>query len=149
APPRPVAPPAAPPAARPAPARPAPAPAPAPTSRRAGALRPPATPVRVPDRAPGGLRGCGGGDVTLGTHLDTAWVATASRRAGFRVPALPPPDSLLAPLRPLFADADVVLLNVEAAIGDGPAASKCRPGSTACFAMRSPPAAADALRRVA
>lgn len=96
------------------------------------------------------LRICAGGDVTLGTNLDTTWVATASARLGRRVPALPSPDSLLAPLAPLLADADVVLLNVEGAIGEGrPGRRKCAPGSTACFAFRSPPAAAGALRRVA
>jgi poly-gamma-glutamate capsule biosynthesis protein CapA/YwtB (metallophosphatase superfamily) len=73
----------------------------------------------------------------------------ASRRAGAPVPALPPPASLLRPLEPLLTDAEVVLLNVEAAIGEGPAARKCRPGSTACYAFRQPIAAADALRQVA
>lgn len=101
----------------------------------------------APPRRP--LRLCTGGDVTLGTNLDTAWVQTARARLGRRVPALPAPDSLLAPLRPLLADADVVLLNVEAAIGTGPAPRKCAPGSTRCFAFRSPPGAAPALRRVA
>jgi hypothetical protein len=105
-------------------------------------------PVRA-DTA-GGVRVCAGGDVTLGTNLDTTWVHTARSRLGRRVPALPPPDSLLAPLRPLLEDADVVLLNVEAAIGEGPInRRKCAPGSTACFAFRSPVAAAGAMRRVA
>jgi hypothetical protein len=97
-----------------------------------------------------GVRVCAGGDVTLGTNLDTAWVHTARARLGRRVPALPSPDSLLAPLRPLLADADVVLLNVEAAIGEGRInRRKCTPGSTACFAFRSPVAAAQAMRNVA
>jgi poly-gamma-glutamate capsule biosynthesis protein CapA/YwtB (metallophosphatase superfamily) len=42
-----------------------------------------------------------------------------------------------------------VLLNVESAIGEGPAPSKCGPTSTNCFAFRSPPASARALRAVA
>jgi len=63
-----------------------------------------------------------------------------------RVPALPPPGALLAPLRALFGDADLALVNVEGAIGDGPAPPKCAAGSTACFAMSQPVAAADALR---
>ena len=105
-------------------------------------------PVRADTAA--GVRVCAGGDVTLGTNLDTTWVHTASGRLGRRVPALPAPDSLLAPLRPLLADADVVLLNVEAAIGEGPInRRKCAPGSTACFAFRSPVAAAGAMRRAA
>ncbi|HEX5872464.1 MAG TPA: CapA family protein, partial [Longimicrobium sp.] len=108
----------------------------------------PRTPLPQADTA--GVRICSGGDVTLGTNLDTAWVHTARARLGRRVPALPPPDSLLAPLRPLLADADVVLLNVEAAIGEGRInRQKCAAGSTACFAFRSPVAAAGAMRGVA
>ena len=103
----------------------------------------------APVEAARGIRICAGGDVTLGTNLDTAWVHTARARLGRRVPALPPPDSLVEPLRPLLEDADVVLWNVESAIGDGPAnRRKCAPGSTACFAFRAPAATAGALRRV-
>jgi poly-gamma-glutamate capsule biosynthesis protein CapA/YwtB (metallophosphatase superfamily) len=99
---------------------------------------------------PAWLRVCAGGDVTLGNNLDTTWVRSASARLGRRVPALPSPDSLLAPLAPLLEDADVVLLNVESAIGSGPPLRhKCVHGSTACFAFRAPPEAAGALRRVA
>lgn len=94
------------------------------------------------------VRLCAGGDVTLGTNLDTAWVRTASARLGRRVAAFPDPDSLLAPVRGLARDADVVLLNVEGAIGTGPAARKCGPSSTACFSFRMQPEAAGALRRV-
>jgi hypothetical protein len=95
------------------------------------------------------LRICAGGDLTLGTNLDTAWVHTARARLGRRVAALPPPDSLVASLRPLLEDADLVLWNVESAIGEGPVnRRKCGPASTACFAFRSPVATAGALRRV-
>jgi poly-gamma-glutamate capsule biosynthesis protein CapA/YwtB (metallophosphatase superfamily) len=97
-----------------------------------------------------GVRICAGGDITLGTNLDTAWVHTARARLGRRVPALPPPDSLVEPLRPLVADAGIVLWNVEGAIGDGPInRRKCAPRSTACYAFRSPEASARALRQVA
>ena len=89
------------------------------------------------------LRICGSGDVLLGTNLDTTW---AIRR---RVTPFPDPDALLAPLRPLVADADVILFNIEGAIGEGPAPPKCRPGSTSCYAFRQPPATADALARFA
>ncbi|HEX5830444.1 MAG TPA: CapA family protein [Gemmatimonadaceae bacterium] len=106
------------------------------------------TRVRLARRA-GVVRVCAGGDVTLGTNLDTSWVRTASRREGRRVSAFPDPNGLLAPLRPLLGDADVVLLNVEGAIGEGPATRKCRPGSTACFAFRQPVPVARALRDVA
>lgn len=97
-----------------------------------------------------GPRVCAGGDVTLGTNLDTTWVFTASQRAGRRVAAFPDPDSLLAPLRPLVRDADVLMLNVEGAIGEGPPPRrKCAPNSNTCFAFRYDPAAAEAFRRLA
>ncbi|HWJ24621.1 MAG TPA: CapA family protein [Gemmatimonadaceae bacterium] len=118
--------------------------------RRARRPVPRPAPVAVAPRARKheGVRVCAGGDVTLGTNLDTTWTATAAARLRRRVPALPSPESLVAPLRPLFAGADVVLLNVEGAIGDGDAPDKCGPTSTACFALRQPPAAAAALRSV-
>lgn len=56
------------------------------------------------------------------------------------------PDSLIAPLRPLFADADVVLINVEGAIGAGPFTAKCGRNSRNCYAFRSDPSAARAFR---
>jgi hypothetical protein len=126
---------------------------------RAPALRArprPTAPARRPGRLTGGRtrqrgpRVCAGGDVTLGTNLDTTWVFTASGRLGRRVAAFPNPDSLLAPLAPLVSDADVVMLNVESAIGRGPVSRrKCAPNSTACFAFRTEPASAGALRRLA
>ncbi|HET7230086.1 MAG TPA: CapA family protein, partial [Longimicrobium sp.] len=106
--------------------------------------------ARVSARARPGPRVCAGGDVTMGTNLDTTWVFTSSGRLGRRVPAFPDPDSLLAPLRPLLADADVAMLNVEGAIGEGaPGRRKCPPNSSACFAFRSPVGAAGALSRAA
>jgi hypothetical protein len=92
---------------------------------------------------------CAGGDVMLGNNLDTLWAARASERLGWRVPPFPDADSLLAPLRPLVRDADVVLFNIEGAIGDGPAERKCRPGSTTCYAFRQPPNVAASLARFA
>jgi Bacterial capsule synthesis protein PGA_cap len=107
-------------------------------------------PAPVAQDTAAGVRVCAGGDVTLGTNLDTSWVHTARARLGRRVAALPAPDSLLEPLRPLLADADVVLWNVEGAVGDGPVnRRKCAPGSTSCFAFRMPAATAQALRGVA
>ena len=94
-------------------------------------------------RAQDTLRVCAGGDVTLGVNGDT--VVKHGRR--ILPPVWPAPDSLIAPIAPLFADADVVLLNVEGAIGDGPA-SKCAAGRKDCFAMRMPAKAAPALRGV-
>jgi hypothetical protein len=95
-------------------------------------------------RAP--VRVCAGGDVTLGTNLDTAWARTATRQLRTRFGQRDDPATLLAPLRPLVADADLVLLNVESAIGQGASESKCGPRSRNCFAFRAPPASAPALR---
>jgi len=106
--------------------------------------------ARVSARARPGPRVCATGDVTLGTNLDTTWVFTASGRLGRRVAAFPDPDSLLAPLKPLLADADVAMLNVESAIGEGPPARrKCAPNSNTCFAFRTQIEAAGALGRAA
>jgi hypothetical protein len=96
----------------------------------------------------GPVRVCAGGDVTLGTNLDTAWTRVASTRLRTKFGQRDDPASLLAPLRPLMADADLVLLNVESAIGSGDAPTKCGTRSTNCFAFRSPPASAAALRGV-
>ena len=92
------------------------------------------------------IRVCAGGDVTLGTNLDTAWMRRGAARLRTEHGVSGDPASLLAPLRPLFADADIVLLNVETAIGMGPARTKCGPRSKNCYAFRSPPSAAAAMR---
>jgi poly-gamma-glutamate capsule biosynthesis protein CapA/YwtB (metallophosphatase superfamily) len=57
--------------------------------------------------------------------------------------------SLVAPLRSLFSGADIALVNVESAIGEGPSPSKCGPASTNCFAFRAPLASARAVRSLA
>ena len=95
------------------------------------------------------VRVCAGGDVTLGTNLDTAWASMAAERMRARYHRDDAPSSLLAPLRPLVRGADVILVNVESAIGEGPAPSKCGPTSTNCFAFRSPSSSAAALRALA
>ncbi|UCC84417.1 MAG: CapA family protein [Gemmatimonadota bacterium] len=129
-----------------APAEPAPIPPPeaepAPPADTLGTVPAPAAAERA-------VRICAGGDVLLGNNLDTLWAARAAARLGRDVPPFADPDSLLAPLHRLLSDADIVLLNVEGAIGEGPAPRKCRPGSTRCYAFRQPVAAAAALRRVA
>jgi poly-gamma-glutamate capsule biosynthesis protein CapA/YwtB (metallophosphatase superfamily) len=43
------------------------------------------------------------------------------------------------------ADADIVLLNIEGAIGEGSAPRKCRPGSTSCYAFRQPAYVAESI----
>lgn len=121
------------------------------TSRRAG-VRPGSDSLHQPDaraRLPRPLRVCAGGDVTLGTNLDTAWARVAKRTMRDRFAMSDLPDTLLAPLRPMFAGADLVLLNVEGAIGVGRVRSKCRRYSRNCFAFRQPVSAAKALRGVA
>jgi len=101
----------------------------------------------LPTRAlRGPVRVCAGGDVTLGTNLDTAWTRVASARLRTRFRQGDDPATLLAPLRPLVSDAELVLVNVESAIGAGPAPSKCSARSTNCFAFRAPPSSARALR---
>jgi hypothetical protein len=104
---------------------------------------------RASDRPLSGrTRVCAGGDVTLGTNLDTAWARKAADSL-YRVFGLASqPDSLVVALRPLLADCDVVILNIEGAIGDGWVPPKCGPKSTNCFAFRQPPSAAAALRSV-
>ena len=118
--------------------------------------------------APDTVRVCAGGDVTLGTNLiQVAEQAAADsayerrrRRAEARGVVLPPPAPLkparlpdpirlLAPLRPIMRGADIVLLNVEGAIGEGAAESKCGPQSLQCFAFRMPAAAAVAMAGLA
>jgi hypothetical protein len=100
----------------------------------------------VPHR---GVRVCAGGDVTLGTNLDTLWAKRSAQNLLSTFGLRPEPDSLLAPLRPFMTGADIVLVNVEGAIGQGPAPKKCGPKSKNCFAFRQPPATADALARLA
>ncbi len=84
----------------------------------------------------------------LGSNLDSTWADRAASRLGRPVNPRPDPAALLAPLMPIVADADIVLLNVEGAIGEGVFPRKCRPGSTNCYAFRQPPAAAPAYRGV-
>jgi hypothetical protein len=107
--------------------------------------------ARAPSpRYPNGVRLCAGGDVTLGSNLDPKWALTAAQRLRAEYGLSAEPAALLAPLRPLVADADVVLLNIEGAIGQGPVAEqKCSPSSTNCYAFRQPTSAAPALRDLA
>jgi capsule synthesis protein PGA_cap len=101
-------------------------------------------------RYPNGVRLCAGGDVTLGSNLDPKWARTAAQKLRADYGLWAAPAALLAPLRPLVADADVVLLNVEGAIGEGPVAErKCSPTSMNCYAFRQPVVAARALRDIA
>ena len=104
---------------------------------------------RQPRRLSAPFRVCAGGDVTLGTNLDSSWARTAADTLWQRFGLRADPDSIAPLLRPFLSGADLVLLNVEGAIGDGPAPQKCGPRSTNCFAFRQPPNAAAALRRLA
>lgn len=96
-----------------------------------------------------GVRICAGGDVTLGTNLDRYWARFAADTLRRLYGRSPDPDSLVAPLAPLFEGADVILINLEGAVGDGPAPRKCGRRSTNCFAFRQPARAAAALRSIA
>lgn len=93
------------------------------------------------------LRFCAGGDVTLGNNLDPKWARFAGDTLRHVYRQSPLPDSLASQLTPFFAGADVVLLNIEGAIGSGPASEKCSKRSKNCYAFRQPPSAAKALRR--
>jgi hypothetical protein len=95
------------------------------------------------------LRVCAGGDVTLGTNLDPLWSKPAADTLWQQFGIRPDPDSIAPALKPFLAGADLVLLNIEGAIGSGPAPRKCGPKSTSCFTFRQPPNAAAALRRLA
>jgi hypothetical protein len=97
----------------------------------------------------GSVKVCAGGDVTLGTNLDAAWARKAAFTLQREYGRSDAPDELIAPLKSLFAGADIVLLNVESAIGSGRTPSKCGPKSKDCFAFRAPTAAARALATVA
>jgi hypothetical protein len=93
------------------------------------------------------VRLCAGGDVTLGSNLDLKWARFAADTLRRRFGMSPLPDSLAKRLTPLVGGADVVLLNIEGAIGSGPVPPKCSPRSKNCFAFRMPPSAGAALRR--
>ena len=95
------------------------------------------------------MRVCAGGDVTLGTNLDRVWARDAAKKMQSQFGLIGTPSELIAPLRPLVERADIVLLNVESAIGEGSAPSKCGKKSTNCFAFRAPSSSATALRDVA
>ena len=103
-----------------------------------------AQPAAASDTTP--VRVCVGGDVTLGTNLDTSWVDRAAAWMRRRPRALPNPAELLAPLVPLVSDADVVLVNLEGAVGDDSVVAKCAAGASGCFALRMPAASARAIR---
>ncbi len=96
------------------------------------------------------VRICAGGDVTLGTDLDSAWSRRNAAATRDMDGQLHRPDALVAPLRPLLNGADIVVINAEGAIGDGPIdVPKCELDRETCYLLRSPPAAARAMRRLA
>lgn len=94
------------------------------------------------------LRICSGGDVAFGTNLSTSWRNAAAARFNTTPDNLPTPLTLAARIRDVLPAADILLLNVEGAIGDVEAPSKCGPNSTACYAIRMPPESAVAFRSV-
>jgi poly-gamma-glutamate capsule biosynthesis protein CapA/YwtB (metallophosphatase superfamily) len=61
---------------------------------------------------------------------------------------LPPGDgsALFDDVRPLLQGADVAFLNLEGPLADGLPSSKCGPGSSSCYAFRTPTRFAGALR---
>src|SRR5215831_2810555 len=93
------------------------------------------------------IRLCAGGDVTLGSNLDPKWARAAADTLRRRFGMSSLPESLAKQLTPFVAGADVVLLNIEGAIGTGDVPPKCKPRSKNCYAFRMPPSAGAALRR--
>ena len=91
------------------------------------------------------VRVCAAGDVTMGTNLDAKWPVMAAQRLRAQFGLSSEPDALVAPLRPLFADADIVLVNIETAIGNGAFTPKCGPRSKNCFAFRGDTTVAPAI----
>ena len=94
------------------------------------------------------MRVCAGGDVTLGTNLDPFWAKYAAdtlfRQFGLR----PDPDSLAPSLTPFLAGADVVLLNIEGAIGAGEGAAEMRSQVHELFRLPPTTERRAALRRI-
>jgi hypothetical protein len=119
------------------------------TAQTGAPTRGDSTATKGPPRRGAPVRVCAGGDVTLGTNLDLKWARSAADTLWQRFGLRADPDSIAPLLKPFVSGADLVLLNVEGAIGDGPAPQKCGPRSTNCFAFRQPPNAAAALRRLA
>jgi hypothetical protein len=123
------------------------------------------------------VRVCAGGDVTLGTNLDSTWgrIATGVTKGDWRA-KLTPADSLVAQVTPFFASADIALFNAEGAFGDDSVSDdKCTilarrhgyvppprqkvhghhkatgakpPPPSHCYELRQPASAAAALRRL-
>lgn len=99
--------------------------------------------------SPRPIRVCAGGDVTLGTNLDLKWARLAESRLRAQYGLSADPATLVAPLRSLFHDADIVLVNVETAVGSGRVEKpKCSKRSKNCFAFRSDTSAAAAFRSI-
>lgn len=94
------------------------------------------------------VRVCAGGDIAMGTNLDTRW-AQGRLDGGVPVRAIPDPAVVGAPLGSLFERAALALVNVEGAIGSGAAPRKCARNSTLCYAIRQPPGTELALRGIA
>lgn len=110
--------------------------------------------VAAADSGASGVRVCMGGDVSLGTNLDTTWVDRTAKWMRRRPRALPEPSRLLAPLVPMLNGADLVMVNLEGAVGeDAPgdtaaaSAAKCR-APARCYALRMPASAGPALRHL-
>lgn len=76
-----------------------------------------------------------------GTTLRLRAVGDVMMGSDFPDSSLMPPDdgaTLLDGVRPLLEDADLTFANLEGPLCDGGATDKCAPGSTACYAFRTP-----------
>jgi hypothetical protein len=95
------------------------------------------------------VRLCAGGDVTLGTNLDSAWSRRNAAATRDSTGERHRPDALVAPVRPLVRGADIVIINAEGAIGEGPVdVPKCDLDRETCYLLRSPRGAARAMHQL-
>lgn len=92
------------------------------------AQAPSAAPVVEAPSGRGVLRVVAAGDTMLGSDLKKGAAGLAPGNG----------ESLLAPFAPVFQAADVAFLNLEGPLADDLPDRKCRPGSTACYAFRTP-----------
>lgn len=96
-------------------------------------------PIPEVETAPGSgkLRITGAGDTMMGSDLARGEAGLAPGGG----------DVLFEGVKAVFQSADVAFLNLEGPLADGLPSSKCGPGSTSCYAFRTPTRYAGALQR--
>lgn len=84
------------------------------------------------------LRFVAGGDTMMGSDLRRGAAGLAPGSG----------ETLFDAVRELFRSADVAFLNLEGPLADDLPSTKCSPGSTACYAFRTPTRYAEALASI-